>query len=232
MSLCTVVGELLSDIPVLNENYGYISLDKRHLLEQPKCVVWRLLTVLGLYLTGQAKSTNYRLLDDVWTSIMHKGRTSFFSRTLLVPVRDSRGDDVILVCRAPTRKTRAAWTRIEFNKPLLWGHYWKLSLSHCNNRLKSTEGEESSAEENEESYYVRQFQKSDVVLARQGRGFSSKLPHMCVCYTLPVLVNASGVVVAIPHFHYVKDSCRVQVSVSFAPPVSLDVYTFVNQYHR
>ena len=226
---CFLVGQLLAELPILNEKYGYVILDRRRLLEQPRYIVWRLLKILGAVLSGEARSTHHQLLNNIWTSIMYKDRTAFFHKTLLIPSRNPKEDlEEIIVCKAPLAKRHRKRTRITLNEPLLWENSWEITLTSPQTSHAPTSCVPGR------QYYVRMFEQSDICLARCGDEltFSSKLPHCSVCATLPVVVDEGGEVLAIPHFKYVKPPSTLHGSVSFKPPVSLSLHTLVNQYQN
>ena len=222
------VGQLLEDLPRLDEKYGYIALDRGRLQNEPRYIVWRLLRILALFLSGEARSTCHRLLNGVWMSIMHRDKVAFFHKTLLVPVRNPAGNGSdIIVCKVSNVANRKVSTKIEINQPILWENTWEITLT-CR------QGDKASTGAAKRQLFVRPFQKSDVFLARCGEElpYLSKLPHWCICATLPVVVDEDGCVVAIPHFQYVKASLgSLRASISFKRPVSLSHYKFVHQYH-
>jgi len=221
------VSELLGELPRLDEKYGYIALDRGRLQSEPKYIVWRLLGILALFLSGEARSTCHQLLNGVWMSIMHKDKTASFRKTLLVPVRNPAGNgDDIIICRAPNITNRKVLTEIEINQPMLWENTWEITLT-------SRQGDETAIDATKKRFFVRPFRKSDIYLARWGEelSFFSKLPHWCVCATLPVVVDESDCVVAIPHFKYIRgSSSSFGASVSFKRPVSLSHYKLAHQH--
>ena len=120
-----------------------------------------------------------------------------------------------MVARQLPRTTERTLTPIVLGEPLLWGNRFRVTLSptpkgrHAHNPLVA--------------YSVRHMLETDYIVARKGlrRRKSARLPPLLARGGLPVVVDATGRIVAAPHLGYLDVKFGVTCSVTFDPAVPL-----------
>lgn len=207
------VVQVVKSIPVVNSTYGYVTFKKKELVQLPKPIVRRTLSVLAQYMSGEIKITSCSQLQTTWTSLFHLDKTVSLHKALVSPIKTKGGHDVV-VCSAIDFAYKAKLTSVAVDQHVHWDK-WDIFLKQIKRR---------STQDKEEKYFVRNFRMTDSELVRRGIRVvrSSILPPVMVRTSFPVILDEAHNVVAIPHFKYLDRRYGVSAVVKYKPPLSLD----------
>ena len=213
MILSIPVAELLKEVAVIDYKYGYLKLNRDHLLEQPTPVVRRVLGALLKYISGDINPVSYKHLETVVSCLPHLNKATTVHRCLVFPLPQRRQVGICGTIMFPNTKIP-----IGTGESIHWKGRWKI---HLTSLAKAT---------SQHQYYIRHFESEDNAVLKWGlraiRG--RKLPPLVTRRTLPVIVDEGGKVVLIPHFKYADRRYGIIAEVKYQPIFSLD--SVVNQH--
>ena len=190
---------------MINEEYGYVSLDRHSLFQLPRPVLREVMSTLAKYVSADIspirESALRKLLADLDQNKVGTAHNCVFtvdsdtvcvaaSHYMYPPVPISVGQEVHFIGK------------------------WKILLSSHQSETGSQHGQ----------YFVRLFNnKRYATLLRKGVRVirSAKLPPLKVRGGLPVITDGDGNVVAIPHFKVNDRTYGLRVTVQYSPLVSL-----------
>ncbi len=225
-SLPPPVIRAVKSVPVINKQYGYLTipLDRFGKLSPP--VAQRVLSVMLSFTSGSrdTKSSQVQVAYRLCTNPKRSKVTSA-GKCTLIPINEHQ----VIIARQLPSKSQATVRPICVGETVLWDGRFEITLKTLEGPgVGERRGREGSkvTDGSRPVFYIRPMVKADWNLARRGvrKVRSFVLPHENVRGGLPVIVDSNKKVVLIPHFRVIDRSAGVSCDIKYNPRASLEDY--------
>ncbi len=209
--LCTVRSHVIS-LTNINTKYGYIGVDRAKLLSVTPPIAKRSLSALiRSVMCSPEYQFRYAVLEKSYKTLMsYDGKPFSVGKAVVAPITDrtigiykSLNHDDSLKSKTPIRP----------GETILWENRWEIQL-----KPKTTNSQL------QEQYFVRNMGRKEYEFATRGirRIRSTPLPPVSARSSLPVITDAAGRVLLIPHFQFAERNVTISARVSFEPKYSVE----------
>ncbi len=204
----------MTSLAALDNVHGFMVVNLRKLLAASRPVAKRSLAALVRFISGMPDfQFRYGALEKHYQSALnYSGKPISMGKSLIAPV-NSDNENVVGIFQALDKfdVPRNKMT-IQPGQTVIWQNRWEVKLTGEN-------GE----------YLIENLNKRNDALAIHGirRVRSTRLPPERARPGLPVITDASGKVLLIPHYKYIARNTNIRATVTFKPKFT-DIQNIVN----